>query len=121
MGHQASIAMLYALRLFDNRVLAHPSLANSGIIDVRYSRVHFKNRRDFDGPWDVEASTMGPAAEVSVALEAGPSGQLTSCHADFGARFPHTWNTNPVQTSMCASPTEERQQISANGLLRVVV
>ncbi|CAE6924315.1 RIOK1 [Symbiodinium natans] len=35
-----------------------------------YSRVHFKNRRDFDGPWDVEASTMGPAAEVSVALEA---------------------------------------------------
>ena len=40
---------------------------------VRYSRVHFNDRRDFenfDGPWDVEASTTGPAAEVSVALEA---------------------------------------------------
>ncbi|CAE7509656.1 relA [Symbiodinium microadriaticum] len=35
-----------------------------------YSKVHFNHHRDFDGPWDVEASTTGPAAEVSIALEA---------------------------------------------------
>ena len=33
--------------------------------------MHFNHRRDFDGPWDVEASTTGPAVEVSIALEAG--------------------------------------------------